>query len=232
LREMVPVRQWLFYGIAFAGVFVLKGFDSRVSTLYLLIGNVSAICSGMAYNLVRRLREREEPIVVVLHFQLVGIAAGLVFSFFNWRTPSPWEWVSLLMCGVLTQIGQICLTKALQAERIAKVAVLNYIGLVYALIFSVAIFGEHYTAQTMLGIGRSASSERTGFQSPASLKAALRSLVVAGVPLSLPAAAGDPLRKTQTARSDRGDGNSGRVIAWPPSQMAGTQSHNGATLHM
>jgi drug/metabolite transporter (DMT)-like permease len=152
LREMVPARQWLFYGVAFAGVFVLKGFDSRVSTLYLLIGIGSAICSGMAYNLVRRLREREEPIVVVLHFQLVGIAAGLVFSFFNWRTPLPWEWVSLLMCGVLTQIGQICLTKALQAERIAKVAVLNYIGLVYALIFSVAIFGEHYTALTMLGI--------------------------------------------------------------------------------
>ena len=51
-------------------------------TLYLLIGIISAICSGVAYNLVRRLREREEPIVVVLHFQLVGIAvrAGSVFQ--------------------------------------------------------------------------------------------------------------------------------------------------------
>jgi drug/metabolite transporter (DMT)-like permease len=152
LREMVPARQWLFYGIAFAGVFVLKGFDSRVSTVYLLIGIISAICSGMAYNLVRRLREREEPIVVVLHFQLVGIAAGLVFSFFNWRTPLPWEWFCLLMCGVLTQVGQVGLTKALQSERIAKVAVLNYIGLVYALIFGVTIFGERYTVQTVLGI--------------------------------------------------------------------------------
>ena len=152
LQEIVPAHQWLFYGIAFAGVFVLKGFDSRVSTLYLLIGIASAICSGMAYNLVRCLREREEPIVVVLHFQLVGIAAGLVFICFNWRTPSPWEWFSLLLCGVLTQVGQICLTKSLQSERIAKVAVLNYIGLVYALIFGVTIFGEHYTAQTVLGI--------------------------------------------------------------------------------
>ena len=152
LREMVPARQWLFYGIAFGGVFVLKGFDPRVSTLYLLIGIGSAICSGMAYNLVRRLREREEPIVVVLHFQLVGIAAGFVFILFNWRTPLPWEWFSLLMCGVLTQVGQVCLTKSLQSERIAKVAVLNYFGLVYALIFSVTIFGERYTTQTVLGI--------------------------------------------------------------------------------
>lgn len=102
LREMVPARQWLFYGIAYAGVFVLKGFDSRVSNLYLLIGIISAICSGVAYNLVRRLREREEPIVVVLHFQLVGIAAGLVFTFFSWRTPLPWEWfVSLRAASLL-----------------------------------------------------------------------------------------------------------------------------------
>ena len=152
LREMVPARQWFFYAIAFAGVFVLKGFDSQVPTFYLLLGIGSALFSGMAYNLVRRLREREEPVVVVLHFQLVGIAAGLVFILFSWRTPTPWEWISLLMCGVLTQVGQICLTKALQSERIARVAVLNYIGLVYALIFSVVIFGERYTTQTVLGI--------------------------------------------------------------------------------
>ena len=74
------------------------------------------------------------------------------FILFNWRTPLPWEWFSLLMCGVLTQVGQVCLTKSLQSERIAKVAVLNYFGLVYALIFSVTIFGERYTTQTVLGI--------------------------------------------------------------------------------
>ena len=152
LREQVWPRQWLFYGIAFIGVFVLKGFDSQVSTLYLLIGIVSAICSGMAYNLVRRLREGEEPIVVVLHFQLVGIAAGLIACLFSWRTPSLREWFYLLMCGVLTQIGQICLTKSLQAERVATVAVLNYLGLLYALIFGLTIFAERYTAQTVLGI--------------------------------------------------------------------------------
>ena len=152
LREHVWSRQWLFYGLAFAGVFVLKGFDAAVSTTYLLIGIFSAICSGMAYNLVRRLREREEPIVVVLHFQLVGIAAGLIACFFSWKTPSFREWFYLLMCGVLTQIGQVCLTKSLQAERVATVAVLNYIGLVYALIFGVTIFGERYTVQTVLGI--------------------------------------------------------------------------------
>jgi drug/metabolite transporter (DMT)-like permease len=152
LREHVRGRQWLFYGMAFAGVFVIKGFDSRVSTLYLFIGIASALCSGMAYNLVRRLREREEPIVVVLHFQLVGIAAGLIFVLFDWKTPLSWEWFCLLMTGLLTQIGQICLTKSLQAERVATVAVLNYVGLIYALIFGLTLLGEHYSIETILGI--------------------------------------------------------------------------------
>jgi drug/metabolite transporter (DMT)-like permease len=153
LGEHVRPKQWLFYAIAFAGVLVIKGFDSSVPLLYLFTGLVSAVGSGVAYNLVRRLKEREHPIVVVLHFQLVGVVAGFIFTVFNWVSPvSPWEWFCLLMCGLLTQFGQTRLTKSLQAERIAHVSILNYTGMIYALIFGVFIFGEHYPAQTIAGI--------------------------------------------------------------------------------
>lgn len=153
LNEQVRPKQWLFYGIAFAGVLVIKGFDSSVPMLYLFTGLVSAIGSGIAYNFVRRLKEQEHPIVVVLHFQLVGVVAGFVFTIFNWVKPeTAWEWFCLLMCGLLTQFGQTCLTKSLQAERVAHVAILNYTGMIYALIFGVFIFGEHYPAQTIVGI--------------------------------------------------------------------------------
>src|SRR4051812_16665359 len=153
LGERVRPKQWLFYAIAFAGVLVIKGFDSRVPLLYLFTGLVSAVGSGVAYNLVRRLKEREHPIVVVLHFQLVGVVAGFVFTVFNWVNPATWwEWFCLLMCGLLTQFGQTRLTKSLQAERVAHVAILNYTGLIYALAFSVFIFGERYTVQTIIGM--------------------------------------------------------------------------------
>ena len=56
------------------------------------------------------------------------------------------------MCGLLTQVGQTCLTKSLQAERVAHVSILNYTGLIYALAFGVFIFGEVYTEQTIVGI--------------------------------------------------------------------------------
>ncbi len=151
LGEHVRPLQWLFYTLAFSGVFVVKGFDPRISTYYLLIGIFSAICSGVAYNLVRRLREREAPLVVVLHFQLVGVVAGLLVSVWNWRAPNAWEWFSLIMCGVLTQMGQLGLTKALQAEAVANVSILSYTGLIYAFVFGVFIFGERYNTQAILG---------------------------------------------------------------------------------
>jgi drug/metabolite transporter (DMT)-like permease len=153
LGEQVRPVQWFFYALAFAGVIVIKGFDTSVPTLFLIAGIIAAICSGIAYNLVRRLKEREHPIVVVLHFQLVGVVAGFVFTVFNWVAPAnPWEWFCLLMCGLLTQFGQTWLTKSLQAERVAHVAILNYTGLIYALAFSVFIFGERYTVQTIIGM--------------------------------------------------------------------------------
>jgi drug/metabolite transporter (DMT)-like permease len=153
LGEHVRPKQWLFYGIAFSGVLVIKGFDSSVPLLYLFTGLVSAVGSGVAYNLVRRLKEREHPVVVVLHFQLVGVVAGFLFTLFNWVTPiSAWEWLCLFMCGLLTQFGQTCLTKSLQAERIAHVSILNYTGMIYALVFGIFIFGEHYPVQTLAGI--------------------------------------------------------------------------------
>ncbi|MDQ3627150.1 MAG: DMT family transporter [Verrucomicrobiota bacterium] len=154
LGEHVRKLQWLFYAIAFAGVLVIKGFDAAVPTPFLVTGVVSAICAGVAYNLVRRLKEQEHPLVVVLHFQLVGVIAGFVFTLLQWVAPAnAWEWFCLLMCGLLTQVGQTCLTKALQSERLAQVSILNYTGLIYALAFGVFIFGEVYTTQTILGIG-------------------------------------------------------------------------------
>lgn len=154
LHEQVRTLQWFFYAIAFSGVLVIKGFDPSVATPFLLTGIASALCSAVAYNLVRRLKEREHPLVVVLHFQLVGVVVGFVFTLFNWVTPATvWEWFSLLMCGLLTQVAQICLTKSLQAERVARVSILNYTGLIYALVFGIFIFGEVYPAQTLAGIG-------------------------------------------------------------------------------
>ncbi|MES2619339.1 MAG: DMT family transporter [Bacteroidota bacterium] len=152
LKENVKPLQWVFFFVSFAGILVIKGFDNRVSFYMLVMGITSALASGFAYNMVRSLREKEHTMVVVLHFQIVGTIAGLLFSVFNWRMPIGMEWFYLFMIGICTQLGQVNLTKALQQEKIASVTIYNYLGIIYALTFGFIFFDENYEWLALSGI--------------------------------------------------------------------------------
>jgi drug/metabolite transporter (DMT)-like permease len=152
LKESVRIPQWFFYAIAFAGVLMIERFDARISGFFLALGIVSAFSSGVAYNLVRSLRGREHPLTVVLHFQLVGAIAGFVCLFFEWKTPVGEDWLYLVLIAVFSQLGQIFLTSALQQEAVAGVAIVNYTGLIYALIIGAVWFGESHSAGTFAGM--------------------------------------------------------------------------------
>jgi len=152
LKEGVLPAQWLFYALAFSGVLLIDQFDSRISPFYLALGIISAFCSGMAYNLVRSLRGKEHPLTVVLHFQLVGAVVGFFSLFFQWEIPRGWDWLFLFLVGVFSQIGQMFLTNALQRERIAGVAIINYTGLVYAITVGWFVFGEPQSIISLLGM--------------------------------------------------------------------------------
>lgn len=152
LGERFKALQWLFYGMAFAGVILIEQFDARISLFYLVLGVFSAFCSGVAYNLVRRMRDQEHPLTVVLHFQLVGAIAGAISLFFAFEMPKGWDWFWLFMIGVFSQIGQIFLTNALQKERASGVAIINYSGLIYAILIGTLFFGEALILMTLVGM--------------------------------------------------------------------------------
>lgn len=152
LHERVKNIQWLFFAISFLGVVVIKGFDPRIPTNALLVGIVSALASGMAYNVVRTLRGKEDTMVVVLHFQIIGFIAGMLISLFVWVTPSWLDIICLFFIGVTTQVGQVNLTKALQGEKMANVSVYNYLGVLYAMFFGWLFFDEYYTPIALSGI--------------------------------------------------------------------------------
>ncbi len=152
LNENVRALQWVFYAIAFCGVLLIERVDDRISPLFLALGVASAFCSGMAYNLVRSMRGREHPLTVVLHFQLVGAVVGAVSLLFAWQTPRGWEWLWLLCVGVFSQLGQIFLTDALQREKVAGVAIVNYTGLIYAVTIGWFVFGEEQGLLTIAGM--------------------------------------------------------------------------------
>lgn len=152
LKESVKFLQWIFYIAAFGGALLIEKFDPRVSYFFLLIGIFSAFCSGAAYNLVRTLRGKEHPWIIVLHFQLIGVIVGFLFTIFDWITPIGRDWFYLFLIGVFSQLGQVFLTNAFQKERAASVAIVNYTGLIYALLFGWFVFDEAQTLQSLSGM--------------------------------------------------------------------------------
>ena len=132
--------------------FIIKGIDTRISWQMLGIGVTSSVFSALAYNMIRTLKAKEHPLVVVLHFQMFGAITGLLFTLFNWQTPIGIDWLYLILLGVFTQLGQTNLTRAFQSEKAAKVSIIQYSGIIYALIFGWFLYGETHGWLEIAGI--------------------------------------------------------------------------------
>jgi RarD protein len=152
VKERVRPMQFFYFTIAFAGVLVIEGFDPRVDLLFLGVGIIAALFSGLAYNVIRKLKNTEHPLVIVFYFPLVTIPVAGVVSYYFWVTPQGWDWAWLLAIGIFTQAAQHLLTLAYQNARVARVASLTYIGLIYALGFGFFLFDETYNVQTYAGM--------------------------------------------------------------------------------
>jgi drug/metabolite transporter (DMT)-like permease len=152
LKESVKPLQWIFYAMAFSGVLLIKNFDPRVSLTYLIIGIVAAFGSGVAYNFVRRLKDTEHPLVIILYFQIVGLVVSTPLLFFDWKTPVGSDWLYLGLVGVFSYLGQIFLTNAFSRERAASVAIIVYTGLLYAITIGWFIYGESQDIYTFAGM--------------------------------------------------------------------------------
>ncbi|WP_268036743.1 DMT family transporter [Algoriphagus sp. PAP.12] len=153
VKERVKPIQFLFFAISFAGVLVVQGFDSRVNLFYAAIGVTSAIFSGLAYNVIRKLKNTEHPLVIIFYFPLVTLPIATVVSYFTWVQPVGWDWAILLWIGICTQTAQYFMTVAYQNANVAKVSSMTYLGLLYALFFGFLLFGETFGAMSYVGMG-------------------------------------------------------------------------------
>lgn len=152
LKENVKLPQWLFFAISFVGVAIIKGFGNNIGLLDFIIAIVAAAFSALAYNMVRKLKDTDHPLVVVFYFPLIALPISGIASYFVWIQPTFIEFLILLGIGVCTQIAQVNLTKAMQMEELSKVSIVQYLTVVYAIAIGYVFFRESYTFYTLLGI--------------------------------------------------------------------------------
>ncbi|UJP67122.1 DMT family transporter [Mongoliitalea daihaiensis] len=152
VKEKVAVRQFFYFGISFLGVLVIQGFDPRISLMDLSIGLIASLSMGLAYNIIRKLKNSEHPLVIMIYFPMITIPIASLLTYWVWVQPRGWDWLFLLLVGILTQAAQYFMTIAYQNAEVAKISSLSYVGIIYALGFGYFIFGESYDFVTFLGI--------------------------------------------------------------------------------
>lgn len=153
MNEKVKPIQWLLFLVAFVGVIMIKGFDERVSYLFLGIGILASMISGVAYNAIMKCRTTEHPITIVLYFPLVATPVmGTACLTVEWVTPQGVEWLLLLLLGVFTQIAQFYMAKALLVDHSSRIMPFKYFGVIYALLIGFFFFDENMPWLSLAGI--------------------------------------------------------------------------------
>ena len=110
-----------------------------------------ALFTALAYVCVRRLSTKEHPLVIILYFPLVSIPLTLPMVIRDGVWPFGLDWAWLLGVGVLTQLGQIWVTKGLSCLQAARATSLNYVQVLFAASWGWIWFNESITAFTCIG---------------------------------------------------------------------------------
>ncbi|UZR98748.1 DMT family transporter (plasmid) [Chondrinema litorale] len=152
-KEKVFKMQWVFFSLAFIGIYMVEGFDPRVKWWYFVIGLVASLFSGLAYNFIRKLNITEHPLVIIFYFPLITAPiTGIYCYFVEWVPPTGSDLLMLILVGIVTQIAQFFMTKSLQLEAISKVTILRYLSIFFALSYGYIFFKETYDWAVYLGM--------------------------------------------------------------------------------
>lgn len=120
-----------------------------------LLGLLSGIFSALAYLQVSALSKAGEPETrTVFYFSLgatlVGAVGMLLMGTSPWNGPHAW-W--LLPIGLLAVLGQLCMTRAYASGATLVVANLQYMGIVFAGLYSILIFDDQLPLLGWAGMG-------------------------------------------------------------------------------
>lgn len=152
VKEKVRAMQFVYFGISFIGVVIIQGFDPRISFTDLSVGLVAALAMGVAYNVIRKISNKEHPLVIMFYFPFITVPIASIISFFVWVQPQGWDWLILLAVGLLTQFAQYFMTMAYQNANLSKISSLTYLSIVYALGFGFFVFDETFTLVSFSGM--------------------------------------------------------------------------------
>lgn len=160
LKERPSVMTVLCILLSFVGLvimvrpgFIFGELGADYDQLAVGVALAGAFGSSITYIIVRKLGAVEDPSVIVFYFPLVCLPTTLILAGDDFVIPQGSAWLTLLLVGIFTQVGQITLTRAMAVETASRAASFSYAQVVFAAILGIVVFSEVPSIWTIFGAG-------------------------------------------------------------------------------
>lgn len=151
LKEKIDSKQILSIIITFLGALLVIKPEFSLEMLPSLAGILSAASAGIAYTLLRYLKDRESPDTIIFYFSLISVVFTAPFALAEYVQPTFIQLGLLLATGVFASVGQFGITYAYKFAKATEVSIYNYSAIVFGIILGFIFFGEIPDTLSLLG---------------------------------------------------------------------------------
>lgn len=151
LKEKIDSKQILSIIITFLGALLVIKPEFSLEMLPSLAGILSAAASGVAYTLLRYLKDKESPDTIIFYFSLISVVFTAPFALAEYVQPTFIQLGLLLATGVFASVGQFGITYAYKYAKATEVSIYNYSAIVFGIILGFIFFGEIPDTLSLLG---------------------------------------------------------------------------------
>lgn len=156
INEKLNLNLWLAVFLGWIGIFIILNpyngstfNDIRLNIV--LVAFIGAICTSLAYVIVKYLSKKEDVFVIIKYFPFVSVMTLSPYVLTNWVMPTYEELIWILGIGIFTQSGQTFLTLGLKYLKASQAAAINYLQVFYASLWGIYLFEEEMTINFIAG---------------------------------------------------------------------------------
>lgn len=151
LKEKIDNKQILSIIVTFLGALLVIKPEFSLEMLPSLAGILSAASAGIAYTLLRYLKDKESPDTIIFYFSLISVVFTAPFALAEYVQPTFIQLGLLLATGVFASVGQFGITYAYKYAKATEVSIYNYSAIVFGIILGFIFFGEIPDTLSLLG---------------------------------------------------------------------------------
>ena len=151
LGEHVGLRRWIAVAIGFLGVLVIMR-PGTMNFHWAMLVSLSSALFGALYNITtRKVGGADATQTSLFYVGLVGALGAALPLTRVWQTPQGFEWLLMLMMGVMGTLGHFMLIKAHRLAPASAIAPFIYTQIIWMTIAGAVVFGQFPDHWTLIG---------------------------------------------------------------------------------